>query len=273
MLRVENVKVYDLAESIIASGYAMGLNLEEFEGRSEAFEKYVFKDGDASWFRNFIAKYNDLNTSQVSEEFYHKEFKRLFEENGITDEEDIKELNAVIKDYKRILRLVNASKFGNVKCHHNFTTGIRVSFDLIYPNYISPEMQRYHWFDIVTSSSKMHRIMKMDFSKCCNEYVTEETKQNMQKYVQEYNDLLNTNPDDIEEHNEKVYKAFMKVISNCPQGVELFMRISTNYMQLQTMYFQRRFHRLKEDWGNFCDFIESLPLADELILGKDYLKL
>lgn len=28
--------------------------------------------------------------------------------------------------------------------HQTFLSGIRVSFDLIYPNYISPELQRYH---------------------------------------------------------------------------------------------------------------------------------
>lgn len=42
--------------------------------------------------------------------------------------------------------------------HPNFLTGIRVSFDIKYPNYFSPELQRYNWIDIVTSSSKMHLL-------------------------------------------------------------------------------------------------------------------
>ena len=36
----------------------------------------------------------------------------------------------------------------------NFRKGIRVSFDIKYPNYISPELQRYGFVDIVSSSSK-----------------------------------------------------------------------------------------------------------------------
>ena len=46
------------------------------------------------------------------------------------------------------------------------------------------------------------------------------------------------------------------------------MRVSTNYMQLQTMYNQRKNHKLREDWGNFCKFVEGLPLAEMLILGE-----
>jgi hypothetical protein len=168
------------------------------------------------------------------------------------------------KEIDRLIRLENASKKSEVKCHHNAITGIRVSFDLIYPNYISPEMQRYHFFDIVTSSSKMHMIMKMDFDKCCNKYVTKETIENMKQYIAEYNSAINKENKDEDE----VYRAFMKVVSNCPQGVELFMRVSTNYMQLQTMYRQRKNHKLKEDWGAFCKFVENLPLADILITDK-----
>lgn len=264
MLRIENVKVYDLAESVIASGYAMGLNLDDFKGRAEAFQKYVIDKGE--WIYDFIKYHNKKKSDGWS-------FDHICKEKGILEKADVDELKQVLADLNRIGKLVQASKNSkDVKCHHNFMTGIRVSFDIVYPNYISPEMQRYHWFDIVTSSSKMHRITKMDFDKCCNEYVTQETKDNMKKYIKEYNDLANMIvPSSVEytdRHSKEMYKAFMKVISNCPQGVELFMRVSTNYMQLQTMYNQRKNHKLREDWGNFCKFVEGLPLAEMLILGE-----
>ena len=42
--------------------------------------------------------------------------------------------------------------------------------------------------------------------------------------------------------------------------------IDTNYAELRNMYFQRRNHRLKEEWINtFCKWVENLPYADELI--------
>ena len=59
----------------------------------------------------------------------------------------------------------------------------------------------------------------------------------------------------------------MKCISNCPLGLELWMGITTNYLQLKTIYQQRKNHKLKEDWGVFCDMIEKLPMS-ELITGE-----
>jgi hypothetical protein len=49
-------------------------------------------------------------------------------------------------------------------------------------------------------------------------------------------------------------------------GLELTARITTNYLQLKTIYAQRHNHKL-EEWRDFCRFIESLPFAGELIAG------
>lgn len=161
---------------------------------------------------------------------------------------------------KSLPRAINLAKCGGGSGHSNFRKGIRVSFDIKYPGYISPEMQRYGFLDIVTSNSKMHKLVKMEMDCCFNEYVTQESKDNMKRYIAEYNLVAETGDQDA------IYSAFMKVISNCPYGIELFMRCSTNYEQLATIYRQRRHHKLKEDWGAFCKFIENLPYSRELIL-------
>lgn len=140
--------------------------------------------------------------------------------------------------------------------HQTFLSGIRVSFDIKYPNYISPELQRYHWIDIVSSSSKMHRLSSMDMDSCFNKYVTDESKEQMKRLVKKYNET-------------KSYEDFMVMLSNCPQGIELFMRVSTNYLQLRTLYRQRKTHKLKEDYGAVCEFIEKLPYANEFIIGNN----
>ena len=69
---------------------------------------------------------------------------------------------------------------------------------------------------------------------------------------------------------DALYTCYMIILSNCPMGAELFVRVSTNYKQLQTMYFQRKNHKLKEDWVEaFCKgFIEKLPYANEFIIGN-----
>lgn len=161
---------------------------------------------------------------------------------------------------KSLERAIKLAKAPSNSGHANFLTGIRVSFDIKYPNYISPEMQRYHWYDIVTSSSKMHTLTKMaDDPTRYNKYVTEKTLKQMKELQESYNMAAETGTADDQ------YEAFMRLISNCPQGIELFMRVSTNYMQLRNIYAQRKHHKLKEDWGAFCKMIEELPYAKEFL--------
>lgn len=190
MLRIENWKVYDLKESVIACRNAIRLEIPDYT---------------------------------------EKEFQ---------------------ESLKRAIKLAN---LGGGSGHSNFRKGIRVSFDIVYPNYISPELQRYGFLDIVCSNSKIHRLIMMDMNTCFNKYVCDDARRLTQRMIDEYSQ----NPS---------YENFMRVLSNCPQGIELFMRCSTNYEQLATIYRQRKHHKLKEDWGAFCSWIESLPYAKELII-------
>lgn len=178
-------------------------------------------------------------------------------------------------------RAIKLAKCGGGTGHSNFRTGIRVSFDMKYTQYITKQFQRYHWFDYITSSSLMHRITKMDFDKCCNKYISQATVDKMNALVYAYNmfaglegeaferttfELRNGEVIEANTIEECLYHMFMQIISECPMGTELFVRVSTNYEQLATIYKQRKNHKLKEDWGNFKKFVESLPYAHELII-------
>jgi hypothetical protein len=209
MLEITNIKVSNLIESVLASGYAMMT-----EPYNKPLDKYT----------------------KNSEEFK--------------------------KGLIRLMKLNKASK-GEVRCHNHALCGINVSFDVKYPQYWSPEFQRYHFADIITSSSKMHKLAKMDLATSFNKYVHPTNIKMVQDYVYNYNKIK----DDPNVDEEIKYDSFMKMLSNCPLGLELFMRVTTNYLELQNIYFQRRHHRLKEDWGAFCNFIESLPYSKELIIG------
>lgn len=182
---------------------------------------------------------------------------------------------------KSLQRAMQLAKCGGGSGHSNFRKGIRVSFDIKYPNYFSPELQRYGFVDIISSSSKIHKLVNMDLDMCCNEYVSEQSIEETRNNVWWYNYIKNADAKNFEysfvlrngttkttkNKNEALYWSFMKCISNCPQGIELFMRCSTNYEQLATIYRQRKHHKLKEDWGAFCGFIETLPYAKELIFS------
>ena len=181
---------------------------------------------------------------------------------------------------KSLPRAIQLASTPNGSGHQTFLSGIRVSFDIKYPNYISPELQRYHWIDIVTSSSKMHRLLKMDLNKSCNKYVTPTQIKELQAMIDTYNKLVEDNTSyckfilrdgsciEAPTHKACLYFQWMHIISNCPQGIELFMRVSTSYLQLKTIWHQRKNHKLAEDWGAICSFIESLPYSKEFGLCK-----
>jgi len=75
------------------------------------------------------------------------------------------------------------------------------------------------------------------------------------KFIQPYSNTEFTK----EEWEYLKYIAFMKVRANLPSGFEMWMTVRSNYLQLKTMYLQRKNHKLREDWGAFCDWIKDLP--------------
>jgi hypothetical protein len=145
--------------------------------------------------------------------------------------------------------------------HLNFLSGITVMFDVKYSQYWSIEFQRYHFAQIVSSTSKMHRLVAHastdEFAKSFNKYVDDDAINRVRDYVTMYSNAADP---------EEKYHYFMKALSNLPLGYELWMTINTNYLQLRTIYHQRKNHKLKDDWGYFCNWVEELPLARMLLL-------
>ena len=161
---------------------------------------------------------------------------------------DISECTTDITD--RQYKLASAPKGSG---HDNFLCGILVRFDLTFTIKAWTEAERYHWFEITSSQSTMHRISRMDYDECMIEYVTENTKNEMKRLKKEYNEM-------------QTKENYLRLLYNCPVGLKLTAGMSTNYQQLKTIYSQRKEHRLPE-WIEFCKWIETLPYSN-LITGK-----
>ena len=157
---------------------------------------------------------------------------------------------------KRAERLANTTTGSG---HNNFLKGIIVQFDLRYPEYFSPQLQRYHWIDIVSSQSKMHKLTSRQLT------LEDFTPDTWSGVIEHCNFMINLY-NSLEDKDEKE-QAFNELISSLPSGYLKWMGISTNYLQLKTIYNQRKSHKLVE-WREFCNWIESLPMAKELILTK-----
>lgn len=162
-------------------------------------------------------------------------------------------------------------KLGNAKTgsgHDNFLKGIVVQFDLTFTNKAWVEAERYHFFDIVSSQSTMHRISKFNFDDAYIEYVDQRIVEIMKEKLEEYNQYCEESKDaDIGSIADKVKKIkYLELLYSNPCGFKLTARMTTNYQQLKTIYFQRKDHRLPE-WKVFCSFIKTLPMFEELVLG------
>lgn len=189
---------------------------------------------------NYSNVVSNINVYNMSESFRASKYPMAT---------DINKTNYEITD--RIKKLSNTPMGTG---HSNFLKGILVSFDLTFTIKAWTEAERYSHFTIVSSQSTMHRIARMDYDDCMIEYVTDNTKKELERLKAIYNKTKDSHD-------------YLRLLYNCPTGLKLTAHISTNYMQLKTIYNQRKDHRLPE-WKSFCDFIESLPYS-ELIIGED----
>lgn len=138
--------------------------------------------------------------------------------------------------------------------HDNWLNGVIVQFDLTYTVKAWTEAERYHFLDFVSSQSTMHRIAQFNLSVQYDEH----TDPRIIEIVKELRDLYN---------ETKRPEDYLRLLMSNPCGFKLTAGMTTNYRQLKTIYAQRRTHRLPE-WREFCDWIETLPMA-ELITGVE----
>ena len=153
------------------------------------------------------------------------------------------------KDMGRAIKLANAQGGG----HNQFLSGILVAFDLTCSNKMWVELERYRFITFVSSQSTMHRIAKFDLESSYNEYVNPGIIKIMQLLKENYE----TNP---------TPENYLNLLYSNPAGFELTARLTTNYRCLRNVYQQRKNHRLPE-WRKFCEWVETLPYAKELIIN------
>lgn len=206
-MEISNVKVYDLAESIIASGLPM---------QSE-YDK-----------REFSTDRNELELDMKCRE--------MLEDNS---------------HFKRACRLAdNPAGSG----HNNFLSGIVVSLNVTATNVWWMQLERYHFVQIVSSMSKMHRLRKI-INNGTFSYPSDIID------LSAFSDIMQRTA--TKDDGSPLYSD-EELIYRCPMGLELTARITTNYLQLKTIKNQRKNHKLTE-WKTFVEWIDSLPFAKEFI--------
>ena len=141
--------------------------------------------------------------------------------------------------------------------HDNFLKGIVVQFDLKMTVKMSTELERYHFIDFVSSQSTMHKITQFNLDEAYINYVDKRCIEVIKEKAERYNNLEDKNTEEAKE-------LYLEILYSNPCGMQLTARMTTNYQQLKTMYYQRKSHRLPE-WKAFCEWIETLPHAEFII--------
>lgn len=137
--------------------------------------------------------------------------------------------------------------------HDNFLCGIVAQFDLTMTVKAWTEAERYHFFEIISSQSTMHRLSKFDLDTAYSPYTDPRVVAVMKELAARYNETKD--PED-----------YLRCLYSNPCGFRLTAGMTTNYRQLKTIYYQRKNHRLPE-WRMFCQWIETLPMFSQLCLG------
>lgn len=166
----------------------------------------------------------------------------------------------VDKDFKEeLVKILNRGKklghYDSGTGEDNFLCGVIVQFDLNIPIKMWTEFQRYHFADIISSQSTLHKILNMEenmFDGLTPTLAIEAFYELKRQYK------TNPTPDN-----------YVKLLMSIPSGLKLCAGVTTNYRQLKTMYNQRKNHKLPQ-WREFCKWILTLPYFKELTgLGDD----
>lgn len=153
---------------------------------------------------------------------------------------DISKATSEITD--RQIKLANSEPGSG---HDNYLHGIRVAYNMRMSAKMMVEAERYHFLDIVSSNSTMHRIVKFDMDECYNKYVDKRSIAVMMDLVNEYNE----NPTD---------DGYLRILYSNPAGFTYTLRFTTSYRQFKTILNQREYHKIPE-WRELCAWIRKLP--------------
>lgn len=147
--------------------------------------------------------------------------------------------------------------------HRKFMRQIFVSCDITAPIYWWKEYDTYKVATVANSTSTMHKIHSKPFSieDFSHDHLTDESLKAMNGMI-EY--LESVRLKYIETKDKKYWYDLIQLL---PSSYNQMRTCTFNYETLINIYFARKNHKL-EEWHTFCDWIESLPYAKELIIAE-----
>lgn len=144
--------------------------------------------------------------------------------------------------------------------HRKYLRMIFVSVDVTAPLYWWKEYDTYKVATVANSTSTMHKIHSKPFSMddfSCD-HMTDGTKKFMETVVAELENIR------LRFKETKSKEDWYDMIQLLPSSYNQMRTCTFNYETLINIYRARKNHKLAE-WHTFCDWIETLPYAEQLI--------
>jgi hypothetical protein len=164
------------------------------------------------------------------------------------------------KENKHIERVTALGSVEPGTGHDCFLKGIVVTGVAEIPQHMAHQIARYHWWDIISSQSTMHKITQMDIARACSDEVDIRIINIINDYVDQHNKATS---------KEEKHMLFRRIINNYPHGLHLTVGFVTNYLQLKTMRLQRKYHKMEEWKEDFITWTNGLPYFTMLIGEED----
>jgi hypothetical protein len=164
--------------------------------------------------------------------------------------------------------------------HRKFLRQIMVSVDITAPLYWWKEFDTYKVGTTANSTSTMHKLASTPITKECfemDDYTTiDDDMLSVSTEGGSCREILSCN-ESVElliqflenlrtKYNETKDKRYWKeLVRWLPNGWLQTRTVTMNYENLRSMYHQREHHKLTE-WHAFCDWVKTLPYAQEFII-------
>ena len=146
--------------------------------------------------------------------------------------------------------------------HRKFLRQIFLSVDISAPMYWWKEYDTYKVGTTANSTSTMHKIHSKVFERedfSCD-HMDESTLKVLDILIEQLESLRNH----FNETKDKVY--WYSMIQLLPSSYNQMRTCTMTYENLRNMYHARKNHKL-EEWRTFCKWVETLPYAEEFIIG------
>ena len=150
--------------------------------------------------------------------------------------------------------------------HRKFLRQIFVSVDITAPLYWWKELDTYKVGTVANSTSTMHKLADTpitldcfemgDFTPLIDNFKIDLSWQTIMTYLEQLRQRYNETKD------KRYWKELIRLL---PESWLQKRTITMNYENILNMYRQRKNHKLTEWSKSFCDWVKTLPYAEELI--------